>query len=89
MSYTADGMGQVSSATRELVRHPGLWPEAIRSLFALAPRKWWTRAPFLPIPDRDYLSWRIVTAYGNADSDLQGEDLVAYLRWRRRRRGME
>lgn len=88
MSYTAIGMGQVSSATRELVRHPGLWPEAIRSVLALAPLRWWARAPFLPLPERRYLAWRIGTAYGSAGADLTGKDLVAYLRWRRRRRGL-
>ena len=88
MSYTAIGMGRVTNAARALLRHPGLWPEAVRSMFALAPRRWWTRPPFLPLPDRQYLQWRIGTAYGTTEADLTGEDLVGYLRWRRSRRVM-
>ena len=88
MPYTVGGMGRLLSSIRALMRHPGLWPEAARSLFALAPRRWWARFPFLPLPDRQYLSWRMGTAYGDTDAHLKGEDLLAYLRWRRWRRVM-
>ncbi|MBT8197599.1 MAG: hypothetical protein KJP12_03310 [Acidimicrobiia bacterium] len=71
-----------------LLRTPRLWPEAARAAFASTPRRWWSRFPFLPIPDRAYLRWRIATAYGTADVRPDGDDLVAYLGWRRRQRRM-
>ncbi len=69
-----------------VARRPGLWPEAVRAAFATAPRRWWSRSPFLPVPDGPYLAWRAATAYGAADATPPPDDLVAYLRWRRRQR---
>ena len=69
-----------------VARRPGLWPEAVRAAFASAPRRWWRQSPYLPVPDRTYLAWRTTTAYGVAGAAPPAEDLVAYLRWRRRQR---
>jgi hypothetical protein len=69
-----------------VLRRPGLWPEALRAAGAMARRGWWRRPPFLPVPDRAYLSWRAATAYGTAAAPIAPGDLVAYLRWRRRQR---
>ena len=30
----------------------------------LLPRRWYARAPFLPVPPSDYVQWRLKTAYG-------------------------
>jgi hypothetical protein len=73
-----------SSVLLAVVKRPRLWGEGLRSLLAVAPRDWWRRAPFLPVPDRDYAAWRVATAHGNADSELSAEELVSYLDWRRR-----
>lgn len=64
-------------------RHPDLWGEGVRSMFAVAPRGWWKRRPFLPVPDREYLLWRSATAQGSAEAGIETDELVAYLRWRR------
>lgn len=32
----------------------------------------------------DYWAWRVQSAYGDAGAEVPSEDLVAYLRWRRR-----
>ena len=38
--------------------------------------------PFLPLPDRDYLRFRMETAYGGAgDQQPKPADLLTYLRW--------
>ncbi|MGH9118263.1 MAG: hypothetical protein ACRD0A_10430 [Acidimicrobiales bacterium] len=66
-----------------LVR-PRLWPVALRQVVRLAPVGWWRRAPFLPIPDRDYLGFRLQTHYGDAARPADPADLVAYLDWCRR-----
>lgn len=73
-----------SSLVLAVVKRPRLWGEGLRVLVALAPREWWRRAPFLPLPDRDYAAWRIATAHGSADSRLSAEEVVSYLEWRRR-----
>jgi hypothetical protein len=59
----------------------------VAQLFALAPRGWWRRAPFLPLPDRDYLRFRLQTMYGDPSRLPVGEDVVTYLKWCRGYRG--
>lgn len=69
-------------------RRPDLWSEAIGAARALAPRRWWRRWPPIPFPDRAYWRFRMVTAYGGTgDGAPRSEDVVAYLEWRRSRRG--
>jgi len=69
------------SVARTLARRPRLWVEAARTAAAMARRGWWRRPPFLPLPDKDYLRWRIATAYGTADAPVSVADVVAYLEW--------
>lgn len=66
-----------------VVRRPTLWPTAARAVPALARREWWRHFPFLPLPDRAYLRWRIATAYGSPAARVDEDDVVAYLEWRR------
>lgn len=67
---------------RTLARHPELWSTLVRQARVLAPPRWWTRRPFLPVPDRAYLRFRMVTAYGGDGTQApEPDDLVAYLRW--------
>lgn len=84
MTVKADS-GQVGpfGLVTAVARHPRLWVEAIRSLFALAPGRWWAQRPFVPAPDPAYLAWRTTTAYGSPDADVDPADVVAYLEWRR------
>ncbi len=53
----------------------------MRALWALGDRRWWRR--IWSGPQADHLAWRIGTAYGDTTHQLEGEDLVAFLRWRR------
>jgi hypothetical protein len=69
-----------------VIRRPSLWGTAVGALFGLAPDRWWQRPPFLPIPDREAVDWRMTTAYGSPDTTLDEGDLVAYLEWRRQAR---
>lgn len=69
-------------AATTMLRHPSLWPTALRQVRRLAAPGWWHRFPFLPVPDRDYLRFRIVTAYGgDGTRPPDAHDLVTYLRW--------
>lgn len=75
-----------SSIMRVMMRRPSLWPEAFRALLALTPADWWRRAPFLPIPRRAYLRWRLQTAYGSGDATPDPVDLIHFLEWRKKQR---
>jgi hypothetical protein len=68
------------AAVAVLVRHPGLWGTAVRQALVLARPGWWRRRPWLPLPDAEYLRFRLVTAYGR-DLAPAPEDLVTYLHW--------
>ena len=64
-----------------VVVRPGLWGIAAVQVFRLAQSGWWRHAPFLPLPDRDYLRFRLETQYGDPDHSIEPADIVAYLRW--------
>ncbi len=38
------------------------------------------------VPESEYLRWRKTTAYGDPGASLTPDDVVRYLRWRRRQR---
>ena len=61
--------------------HPSLIVTALIVARGLVPSKWWRRPPFLPIPDRAWLEFRLETAYGSKGFAPPEEDLVGYLRW--------
>lgn len=65
-----------------------IWPPLALDLLSMAwtyrRRAWWTRAPFLPLPDAEYLDWRMHTAYGEEREIPPVEDIIRYARWRRR-----
>lgn len=66
----------------EVLRRPWLWGTAVVVTLRLARPGWWRRAPFLPLPDPDYLHFRLETQYGGAGTgDPDPADLVAYLSW--------
>lgn len=76
------------SAYVAVLRRPSLWVTAVGALFALARRDWWRRPPFLPVPDPEYVRWRLGTAYGWADRPIAEGDVVSYLEWRKRQRSL-
>lgn len=69
------------AAAVAVVRHPRLWPAALRQARALVPHRWWRRRPFLPVPDRDWLRFRMTTAYGDAGAPVDVDDLLVWLAW--------
>jgi len=62
-------------------RRPALWVIAFRQMLLLAPRGWFRRFPFLPLPAPDYLEFRVVTQYGSGDHPPRPQDVVEYLAW--------
>ena len=69
----------VGAVARVAVR-PGLWPTALRTAGRCTRPGWWRRPPFLPVPDRAYLAFRLETQYG-ARGTPEPQDLVTYLEW--------
>lgn len=63
--------------------NPRLALDLLRTAWAFRRRAWWRSAPFLPVPDREYLRWRMYTAYGEEDAVPPLEDVIAFARWRR------
>jgi len=65
-----------------------LWPPLALDLLTLCwafrRRNWWRRFPPLPLPDREYLDWRLHTAYGEEREVPPVEDIIRFARWRRR-----
>jgi hypothetical protein len=70
----------VAVAGAVLVR-PRLWGTALRQIFVLAAPGWWRRLPLLPLPDAEYLAFRLQTAYGTPSAPVQADDIVGYLTW--------
>lgn len=64
-----------------IARRPSLWPTALRQGWRMIPRRWWRRAPFLPLPDRAYLEFRVLTQYGDNRRRPEPADVLNYLQW--------
>lgn len=67
---------------------PRLALDLLRTGWAFRRRDWWRRAPFLPLPDREYLRWRMYTAYGSEDAVPPPLDVIRFARWRRETMGL-
>jgi hypothetical protein len=74
---------------RVLVHRPRLVPAAVRLGLGLVPRRWWRRAPFLPLPDRRWIAFRMEVAYGDVAAIPSREDLADYLEWARQMRALQ
>lgn len=80
----SSGSARISAmlpAIRAVLARPSLWVPAFRQARSLAPEGWWRRAPFLPLPSREYIEFRAVTQYGDSRSALDPSDVVEYLAW--------
>lgn len=67
-------------AARSLARPP-LAVALLRVSWRFRNRAWWRRPPFLPVPDREYLRWRMETAYGSPDAVPTAAEVERYVRW--------
>lgn len=63
----------------ELISHPALMWEGVRTLWAFRSRSG-------ILPPRALIDWRIATAYGTSSAEIATDDLVSFLQWRRRLR---
>lgn len=60
---------------------PRLWGVGWTQARRLAPSGWWRRRPLLPVPDRDWMAFRMRTAYGDPRHVPPPADVVAWLDW--------
>ena len=67
-----------------VAQKPRLWLTALRQVVRLTPSGWWHRWPPLPLPDRDYLRFRLQTMYGGEGRSPVAADVILYLSWCKR-----
>ena len=63
------------------LRNPAVAVALARVGWRFRRRDWYRRFPFVPLPSREYLRWRMHTAYGRDDAVPPADDLVRYARW--------
>lgn len=76
------------SLTARALVNPRLALDLLKTAWAFRRRRWWARAPFLPVPDRTYLQWRMYTAYADEQAVPPVRDVVRFARWRRETMGL-
>ena len=74
--------------TARALPNPRLALDLLRTAWAFRRRRWWARPPFLPLPDRTYLQWRMYTAYADEHAVPPTDDVVRFARWRRETMGL-
>jgi hypothetical protein len=68
------------------LRRPWIIPHVLGAAWAMRARGWYARPPFLPLPPRAYVEWRMETAYGDVQASPPADELVRYLVWSTRLR---
>lgn len=64
-----------------VLRRPRLWPTAVRQARRTVAPGWWRRRPYLPLPSREYVDFRLLTQYGDSRHAPDPSDVVNYLAW--------
>lgn len=73
--------GLIATLAWRSIRDPRTASALLRVAWRFRARGWYRRFPFLPVPARDYLKWRMYTAYGDAEVVPPADDIVRYSRW--------
>lgn len=63
------------------LRRPGLWPAMLSAAWAFRSRGWYRRPPFLPLPSREYMRWRLETAYGDPEAVPPRDEIARFVTW--------
>ena len=86
--YRASWPALTAALALRAVGSPRLAIDLLRTAWAFRRRDWLRRSPFLPLPDVDYLRWRMYTAYGSELAVPPVEDVIRFARWRRETMGL-
>ena len=77
-----NGMGSFYlGLARVAIRRPWLIPAMLGAAWAFRSNKWYRSPPFLPLPSKAFMRWRMETAYGRNGTAIPSRDLERYLRW--------
>ncbi|MDH3271322.1 MAG: hypothetical protein OEN56_08330 [Gemmatimonadota bacterium] len=63
------------------IRRPRMIPYLLRAAWAFRARGWYRRPPFLPLPPRSYMRWRLDTAYGDPEAKPPLDEFERYIVW--------
>ena len=77
MGWTRLSLGLAARSLRD----PRLAVALTRVAWRFRARGWWHRFPFLPLPERKYMKWRMYTAYGDENAVPPAEDVARYAKW--------
>ncbi len=67
--------------TLRAITRPSLALALLKVSWRFRSRTWYRRFPFLPVPDRTYVRWRMYTAYGSYDFIPPAGDVERYSLW--------
>lgn len=82
-TYRGSWFALVARLVARAVFRPRLALDLLATGWAFRRRWWWKHAPFLPLPDRAYLRWRMYTAYADEDAVPPVDDVIRFATWRR------
>ncbi|MXW17838.1 MAG: hypothetical protein F4139_15665 [Gemmatimonadetes bacterium] len=63
------------------LRRPRLWPALLSGAWAFRSKDWYRKAPFLPLPSKAYMRWRLETAYGEPDAVPPADEIARFVTW--------
>lgn len=76
-------LGLATALALRAVINPRVALDLLTLAWAMRRRGWYGSPPFLPLPPREYLAWRLYTAYGDERAVPPLEDVLRFARWRR------
>lgn len=82
--YTGSWAALTATLAARAFFRPRLALDLLATAWAFRRRHWFRIPPFLPLPDRTYLRWRMYTAYGDEGAVPPAEDVIRFARWRRK-----
>ena len=84
MAESTSWPGFLARLTGRALLNPFVARDLLALAWAFRRREWWRASPFLPLPDPEYLDWRLHTAYGDDATTPPVDDVIRFARWRRR-----
>ncbi len=83
-AYRGSWLRLAVTLTLRAAFRPRLALDLLSVVWAFRARRWFTSPPFLPLPPREYIRWRMETAYGDPDAVPPADDVIRFARWRRK-----
>ena len=71
----------LAALSAQSIRHPSMAIALVRVGWRFRRRRWFLRFPFFPLPSREYIRWRMYTAYGEPDAVPSAAEVIRYARW--------